>query len=269
MYFTSEVQMIFSCSTDQPKAIVQPVSSILWNSESQTATITVTDESICFSTKEKETFIGKVTIPSTMFSSYAYISEREESNFTVNLAKFLKCIRIFNETSVELEIKAKTDAEIEICVIDPSSVTTCTISCLFNEISAEKNYSSFVPAFDISINSDALRELFRFPIDHKNNSYAVTLYANQILKKFSVSASGAYGDVVTEMPQTLAEWKRIENPEEVHCSFTPQSIIPFIHSLSLSEEAQIRISSSGILEARINVVSSSVIFIIEPQIEEN
>ena len=228
--------------------------------------MTVSDSGFVFATKEKQSFLGIVTIPSTIFSSFAFIPKEEIQKFSLNLSKLVNCMRIFADSAMEMEFKAKTDAEIEIIITDTDSVTTCTIRCLVCE-EIDTSRSEFDPVFDILIHSDALRELFRFPSDQKNSAYSVALYGNQILKKFRVSAEGPYGDVVADMPQTLAEWKILQNQQEIQASFSSQSILPFLHSLSLSQETHVKLSSEGLFEAEIMVNEASVVFVIEPLID--
>ena len=260
--------MIFTCSTDKPKQIVQAISAISFGEENQTATMTVSDSGFVFATKDKQSFIGVATIPSNVFTSFAFIPEEDEQRFSFNLSKFVNCMRIFADSAMELEFKAKSDAEIEIIITDTDSITTSIIRCLISD-PIDTAEADFDPVFDISIHSDALRELFRFPTDPKNSSYSVTLVANQTTKKFSVAAEGAYGDVIAEMPQTLAEWKIIENPQEIQASYTSQSILPFLHGLSLSQEARVRMSSNGVFKVNVDVHGSSVVFIIEPLVDDN
>ena len=255
--------MIFTCSTDKPKQIVQAISAISFGEENQTATMTVSDLGFVFATKDKQSFIGVATIPSNVFTSFAFIPEEEEQRFSFNLSKFVNCMRIFADSAMELEFKAKSDAEIEIIITDTDSITTCTIRCIVCD-DIDTSQAQFEPVFDILIHSDALRELFRFPADQKNSTYSVTLYGNQILKRFRVSAEGPYGDVVADMPHTLAEWRVLPNQQEINASFSSQSIIPFLHSLSLSQETHVKISADGLFEAEINVNGATVIFVVQP-----
>ena len=260
--------MIFACATDRPKHFVQALTAISLGGDSQTASFRVSDDGFVFATKEKQTFLGMVTIPSTQFKSFIYVPQEEEQNFSLNLSKLINCMRIFANSAKELEFKAKSDSEIEIIITDTDSITTSIIRCLISD-PIDTAEADFDPVFDISIHSDALRELFRFPTDPKNSSYSVTLVANQTTKKFSVAAEGAYGDVIAEMPQTLAEWKIIENPQEIQASYTSQSILPFLHGLSLSQEARVRMSSNGVFKVNVDVHGSSVVFIIEPLVDDN
>ena len=258
--------MIFSCSTDRPKQFVQSISSILWSTETQPVTVTASSSGFTFATRENQSLLSIVTMPANIFTSFAYIKD-EPQTFTLNLNKFVNCARIFSDSANELEFKAKSEAEVELCIIDPDSVTTCSIRSLATN-PILKETQDFEPVFSISIHSDALRELFRFPNEQRNASYVVFLDGNQALKQFRVSANGAYGDVVAEMPQTLAEWKILESTQAVHAAYSSQTILPFLHSLSLSTEAELKISADGILRGSINVQGSSVVFIINPQIDE-
>ena len=281
------MSLIFSCSTNNPKLVIQSLTAISWKEQDdQYCSVNVSPEGILFVTEDSSTIQASVLLRSNLFSNF-FFSKNDSFEFRLNLSKLVKCLGLFSETANYLEIKSKIESgsEIEINIIDPYSITTCkimthlmisnqgpdmTLSKLFGD-------SNSIEVASFLIQSSILKEMFILPELTQKNSLPLTLTIDSDSKIFEVKAEGSFGFVRSSMDFgiLIAYKPKFDLTEPLIVSYPISSFIPVLKAMNISSDTRFRFKGNGMLSAQQAIsnqfssnVETVVEFILQP-IEEN
>ena len=249
-------ELIFSCSTGNPKFVVQTLMAIEWkDQEDQYCSASVTNEGILILTEDSAILQASVLLRAGLFSNFIIV--RDHFEFRINLSKLVKCLKLFYETATELEIKAKIESEIQIEITDASSTTECIIRTLFypaaqlNQMPLSRAFSSpdSPEVASFMLKSSIVSQMFLIPDATQRSSLPITITIDAQARVFEVKCEGAFGAVRSAMDFGLmmAQRPKFDLIDPFHASYPVSSFLPVLKSMALSSDTSFRFKGNGML----------------------
>lgn len=277
--------LIFSCSTDNPKFLAQALQAIAWKEEEdQLCSASVSNDGILILTEDTSTIQASVLLRSGLFQNYALVRE-ENFEFRMNLTKFINCIKLFAETATELEIRSRSDAEIQIEITDGTSTTNCILRTLYypaaqvNSMTLSKAFSApdSVEVASFMIRSSIVKEMFILPEASMKNTVPVKMVIDAVARLFEVQMEGPFGTVRSTMDFGLlmAQRPKFDLCEPLEASYPISSLLPVLKAMDLSSDTSFKFKGNGMLSIQqaisnqtVGDVGTVVEFILQP-LEDN
>ena len=274
---------IFSCSADIPQFVAQSLSAIAWKRpDDQISTVSITKDGILILTEDTKTMQATVFLKRNMFRTYLFLQD-DAYDFRINLTPLVDALNIdFIKTATRIEIRVNKNTDLQVDIIDNSSVTECTFRTL-NYSTAQINGTNLL-SFEFSspdspevatFSMDSLHafSLLNVPKETHFNSCSIVMEINPIDKLFIIKAEGAYGVARSTMDfkQPYLQKVKIVLVETLTAEYSMQSLNPVINAMSFSSETKFRFKGNGMLSIQqaisnraVGAVETVVEFILQP-----
>ncbi|EAX90836.1 hypothetical protein TVAG_296060 [Trichomonas vaginalis G3] len=255
--------MLFSCATDSPRDLIRVISPAVYKQHNQLGVLEVDEHGFRFEVNDNSSVSMNIVIPAAKFTSYCFV-EANPVRMTINLSKFLSCLKIFSNSSFETIIRAKDLVTIEVEISATMSSAMCFVRTL---VPLPKiNFPPIIAEFNATIQTSALYELFK--LVGAPHEIAIRGYSTN--KALSITTKCAFGDTSAELKNGIGDFRGLG--DEINSSYSFHSFIPLVKSLWIlsGKETLIHISKEGILEVQINTGDTSEFKLrIEPQAINN
>ena len=274
---------IFSCSADIPLFVAQSLSAIAWKRpDDQISTVSITKDGILVLTEDTKTMQATVFLKRNMFRTYVFLQD-DAYDFRINLTPLVDALNIdFIKTANRIEIRVNKNTDLQVEIIDISSVTECTFRTL-NYSTAQINGSNLLSfefsspdspeVASFSMDSPYALSLLNVPKETHLNSCSLTMEIDPKDKVFIVKAEGAYGVVRSKLDfkQPYLQKVRIDLVEPLTAEYPMQSLNPVINAMSFSNETKFRFKGNGMLSIQqaisnraAGAVETVVEFVLQP-----